>query len=298
MGSGSLLLQIGHFAKVSKYYGQERNITTYNLARMNIVRHEINYNDFDFKQGDTLEDDKFGDKKFDVVVANPPYSSDWKIENKLNDPRFKKYGKTSPQSKADFAFVEHMLYHLKNDGTMAVVLPHGVLFRGGGEGVIRKYMIEQDNVLDTVIGLSDNLFNGTTISTIVLVFKKNRQTNDILFIDAIKDFEKGKNQNILRDKDIDKIMDVYVKRQNIDKYAHVASLDEIKENEYNLNIPRYVDTFEKEALSKCFKIFKILIKKLKKLKVNSYQWSTNYKLLTNQRILLKQSRRLLSNAKK
>ena len=211
-----------------------------------MIMHGINYRNFDFELGDTLEHDMFPDLKADAVVANPPYSAKWDTTDKLDDPRFKKYGKTSPKSKADFAFVEHMLYHLKDDGTMAVVLPHGVLFRGAAEGVIRKYMIEQDNVLDAVIGLPANLFYGTSIPTVVLVFKKNRTNKDIFFIDASKEFEKGKNQNILTDENIDKIVKTYSERKDIEKYAHDADFDEIQENEFNLNIPRYVDTFEEE----------------------------------------------------
>lgn len=249
MGSGSLLLQVGDAVgkeHVGNFFGQELNRTTYNLARMNMIMHGINYRNFDFKLGDTLEHDMFPDLKADAVVANPPYSAKWDTTDKLDDPRFKKYGKTSPKSKADFAFVEHMLYHLKDDGTMAVVLPHGVLFRRAAEGVIRKYMIEQDNVLDAVIGLPANLFYGTSIPTVILVFKKNRTNKDIFFIDASKEFEKSKNQNILTDENIDKIVKTYSERKDIEKYAHDADFDEIQENEFNLNIPRYVDTFEEE----------------------------------------------------
>ncbi|MGX4763074.1 type I restriction-modification system subunit M [Holzapfeliella sp. JNUCC 72] len=246
MGSGSLLLTVGDRARIGHYYGQEWNSTTYNLARMNLLMHGINYSNFSVKQGDTLENDRFPDEKFDAVVANPPYSANWNNVDKLTDERFRKYGKVAPKSKADLAFVTHMLYHLNDNGTMAVVLPHGVLFRGAAEGVIRKYMIEQDNVLDAVIGLPANLFFGTSIPTTILVFKKNRPQTDILFIDASKEFEKGKNQNSLTQAHIDKILQTYEAREDVDKYAHVASLDEIKENDFNLNIPRYVDTFEPE----------------------------------------------------
>ncbi|QEA31390.1 type I restriction-modification system subunit M [Secundilactobacillus malefermentans] len=246
MGSGSLLLRVGDYTKVANYYGQELNGTTYNLARMNMLMHGVSYTRFDMQQGDTLEDDRFPEKMFDAVVANPPYSANWNPDGKLDDERFRKYGKTAPKSKADFAFVEHMLYHLNNDGSMAVVLPHGVLFRGAAEGKIRQYMIENDNVLDAVIGLPANLFYGTSIPTIVLVFKKNRTNSDVFFIDASNDFEKGKNQNNLTDQQTDKIVATYKKREDVEKYAHKAALDEIKENEFNLNIPRYVDTFEEE----------------------------------------------------
>ncbi|MGL5752555.1 MAG: N-6 DNA methylase, partial [Paraclostridium sp.] len=163
-----------------------------------------------------------------------------------DDERFSAYGKLAPKSKADFAFVQHMIHQLDDKGTMAVVLPHGVLFRGASEGVIRKYLIEDRNVLDAVIGLPANIFFGTSIPTTILVFKKCRECNDILFIDASNEFEKGKNQNNLTDAHVEKIVDTYVKRETIDKYSYVASMDEIKENDYNLNIPRYVDTFEEE----------------------------------------------------
>ena len=246
MGSGSLLLRVGDYAKVGNYYGQELNDTTYNLGRMNLLMHDVRYDRFEVFNGDTLEDDYFGDQKFDAVVANPPYSAKWNTEGKLDDERFRKYGKTAPKSKADFAFVEHMLYHTKADGTTAVVLPHGVLFRGAAEGKIRQYMIEQDNALDGVIGLPANLFYGTSIPTAILVFKKNRNNRDIFFIDASNEFEKGKNQNRLTDENGQKILDTYRERKDVDKYSHKAEFEEIKENEFNLNIPRYVDTFEEE----------------------------------------------------
>ena len=166
----------------------------------------------------------------------------------MEDDRFAQYGKLAPKSKADFAFVQHMVYHMDEDGRAAVLLPHGVLFRGGSEETIRKYLIEKLNVLDTVIGLPANLFFGTGIPVCVLVLKAQRGANkdNILFIDASKDFEAGKNQNILRDCDIDKIVQAYENRADVEKYAHVASMKEIEENAFNLNIPRYVDTFEKE----------------------------------------------------
>ncbi|MEG0075701.1 MAG: N-6 DNA methylase, partial [Eubacterium sp.] len=188
--------------------------------------------------------------KFDAVVANPPYSQKWDIKNidREKDIRFKGYG-VAPASKADYAFILHGLYHLDKNGTMAIVLPHGVLFRGASEGKIRKNIIE-NNLLDTVIGLPSNLFYGTSIPTCVLVFKgrEARKTKDILFIDASNDFEKGKNQNKLSEENIKKIIDIYHSRENVEKYAHVAALNEIVENEYNLNIPRYVDTFEEEEV--------------------------------------------------
>ena len=247
-GSGSLLLRIGDEAKVRHYYGQELNSTTYNLARMNMLLHEVSFQDFDIELGDTLEHPHFGDMRFEAVVANPPYSANWSADAKfLDDERFSSYGRIAPKSKADFAFVQHMIYHLDDNGTMAVVLPHGVLFRGAAEGTIRQYLIEEKNYLDAVIGLPANVFYGTTIPTCILVFKKCRQDdNTVLFIDASNDFEKAKNQNNLTDKHVEKIVSAYEKRETVDKYSHVATLDEIKENDYNLNIPRYVDTFEEE----------------------------------------------------
>ena len=187
--------------------------------------------------------------KFRVQVANPPYSANWSADTKfLEDERFNEYGKLAPKSKADFAFVQHMISHMDDDGRIAVLLPHGVLFRGAAEETIRKYIIEKLNILDAVIGLPANLFFGTGIPVCVLVLKKNRNanSNNILFIDASKEFEAGKNQNILRDCDIDKIVETYEKRVDVEKYAHVATMEELAENGFNLNIPRYVDTFEKE----------------------------------------------------
>ncbi len=247
-GSGSLLLRIGNEAKVRHYYGQELNSTTYNLARMNMLLHEVSFQDFDIELGDTLETPHFADMRFEAVVANPPYSANWSADAKfLDDERFSSYGKLAPKSKADFAFVQHMIYHLDDNGTMAVVLPHGVLFRGAAEGVIRQYLIEEKNYLDAVIGLPANIFYGTSIPTCILVFKKCRQADDtVLFIDASNEFEKAKNQNNLTDANVEKIVNTYEKREAIDKYSYVATLDEIKENDYNLNIPRYVDTFEEE----------------------------------------------------
>ena len=247
-GSGSLLLRVAKEAKVSKFYGQELTSTTYNLARMNMLLHDIDYTNFDIKNDDTLEHPQHMGMRFEAIVANPPYSANWSADNKfLDDERFSAYGKLAPKSKADFAFIQHMIYQLADNGTMAVVLPHGVLFRGAAEGVIRKYLIEKENVLDAVIGLPANIFFGTSIPTVILVFKKNRDNNDnILFIDASNEFEKGKNQNNLTDEQVEKIVDTFVKREAIDKYSYVATMEEIKENDYNLNIPRYVDTFEEE----------------------------------------------------
>ena len=246
-GSGSLLLRVAKEAKVRKFYGQELTSTTYNLARMNMLLHDIDYTNFDIKNDDTLEHPQHIGMKFEAIVANPPYSANWSADPKfLDDERFSAYGKLAPKSKADFAFVQHMIQQLEDKGTMAVVLPHGVLFRGASEGVIRKYLIDERNVLDAVIGLPSNIFFGTSIPTVILVFKKCRENNDVLFIDASNEFEKGKNQNNLTDAHVDKIVETYVNRETIDKYSYIASMGEIKENDYNLNIPRYVNTFEEE----------------------------------------------------
>lgn len=251
-GSGSLLLRLKKYANVRLYFGQELTSTTYNLARMNMILRGIPYTNFEIFNGDTLEHDYFEtarETKYRVQVANPPYSANWSADPRfMEDDRFAQYGKLAPKSKADFAFVQHMVYHMDEDGRATVLLPHGVLFRGGSEETIRKYLIEKLNVLDAVIGLPANLFFGTGIPVCVLVLKAQREGNkdNILFIDASKDFEAGKNQNILRDRDIDKIVQAYEKRADVEKYAHVASMKEIEENAFNLNIPRYVDTFEKE----------------------------------------------------
>ena len=247
-GSGSLLLRVGKETTVYRYNGQERNNTTYNLARMNMLLHDVRYENFDIQNGDTLEDPAFGNEKFDAVVANPPYSAKWSADSKFNDDeRFSNYGKLAPKSKADFAFIQHMVHYLDDEGRMAVVLPHGVLFRGAAEGVIRKYLIQEKNYLDAVIGLPANIFYGTSIPTCILVFKKCRETDqDVLFIDASNELEKGKNQNHLTDEQVEKILETYKNRETKDKYSYTASLQEIEENDYNLNIPRYVDTFEEE----------------------------------------------------
>lgn len=267
-GSGSLLLKAYKRVPTGKaaIYGQEANAQTWALCVMNMFLHGVD--DARIWQGDTLanpmniENDSL--MKFQVVVANPPFSLDkWDsgfLSNADSDDKKKEKMQASldiykrfdfgvpPSSKGDYAFVLHMLHSLdEENGRMAVVLPHGVLFRGASEGKIRQKLIEF-NLLDAVIGLPANLFYGTGIPACILVFKKNRHTTDVLFIDASGEgnFEKGKNQNILRDCDIQKIYNTYSKRDNIDKYSYVATEDEIRKNEYNLNIPRYVDTFEEE----------------------------------------------------
>lgn len=265
-GSGSLLIKA--FNKVpngkAQIYGQERNGQTHSLCRMNMFLHNID--DAKIEWGDTLANPKHleNDKlmKFQVIVANPPFSLDkwasgfagedsdknFNMEASL-DPYNRFSWGVPPKSKGDYAFVLHMLHSLAEGGRMGVVLPHGVLFRGASEGKIRKKIIDM-NLLDAVIGLPANLFYGTGIPACILVFKQNRDRKDILFIDASGDdyYDKGKNQNKLREEDIQRIVVAYEKYETIDKFAYVASIDEIKDNDYNLNIPRYVDTFEEEEL--------------------------------------------------
>ncbi|WAA12821.1 type I restriction-modification system subunit M [Fervidibacillus halotolerans] len=264
-GSGSLLIKVAKQVPSGKVaiYGQERNGATHSLALMNMYLHGID--DANIAWGDTLsnplhlEDGKL--MKFQVIVANPPFSLDkwamgfagegandkkFKMEASLDPHRRFEWG-VPPSSKGDYAFVQHMLYSLAENGRMATILPHGVLFRGASEGKIRKQIIEL-NLLDAVIGLPENLFYGVGIPVCIMIFKKNRVRKDVLFIDASGDehYQKGKNQNKLREQDIQKIVETYEKRETIDKYSYVATLDEIRENDYNLNIPRYVDTFEEE----------------------------------------------------
>lgn len=253
-GSGSMLLETQkHLTKqkVGHFYGQENNPTTYNLARMNMLMHGVDYQNFDIYKGDTLTNDMYGDDlKLTVQVCNPPYSLKWSADSKyLDDPRYSGVGKLAPKSHADLAFLQHMIYHMDEaDGRIAVLLPHGVLFRGGPEEEIRKYLIKDLNRLDAVIGLPENLFHGAAIPVVVLILKSKRNGNsdNILFIDASQDYITGRNQNELSDDSIQKIVDAYVKRIDIERYAHVATMDEIVENGYNLNIPRYVDTYEEE----------------------------------------------------
>lgn len=249
-GSGSLLLRVAKEVKeVSNFYGQELNRTTYNLARMNMILHGVHYRKFDIKQEDTLEHPQHLGKTFEAIVANPPFSAQWSANPLFTtDDRFSQYGKLAPASKADFAFVQHMIHHLAENGTMAIVLPHGALFRGGAEQHIRKYLIEDRNYLDAVIGLPTNLFYGTPIPTCIMVFKKCKESpNDVLFINAAEHFERG-TQNKLRQEDIDRIVTTYRERKELEKYSSLATLETIAENEYNLNIPRYVNTFEEQDL--------------------------------------------------
>ena len=251
MGSGSLLLNAKKFSKKPdyiRYFGQELSTTTFNLARMNMFLHGVDPENQTLRNADTLDADWPTDEEtdFDMVLMNPPYSAKWSAsQGFLNDSRFSDYGVLAPQSKADYAFLLHGFYHLKNSGTMAIILPHGVLFRGAAEGKIRQKLIDSGSIY-AVIGLPANLFYNTSIPTTIIALKKNREGRDILFIDASKQFIKGKNQNKLSKENIDHIIELYVNRTDVEKEAHLASYEEIKKNDYNLNIPRYVDTFEQE----------------------------------------------------
>jgi type I restriction enzyme M protein len=250
-GSGSLLLRVAKEVEdVGMFYGQELNRTTYNLARMNMILHGVNYREFDIKQEDTLEEPQHMaiDLKAEAIVANPPFSASWSAKGIYStDDRFSQYGKLAPKTKADFAFVQHMIHHLDENGIMATVLPHGVLFRGSSEAHIRQYLIEDRNYIDAVIGLPANIFFGTGIPTCILVIKKCREVNeDVLFIDASNHFEKQGKDNKLLPEHINQIVETYTNRTVTDKYSYRATLQEIADNDYNLNIPRYVDTFEEQ----------------------------------------------------
>lgn len=290
-GSGSLLLKVHkEIRNPVFYYGQELNTTTYNLARMNLMMSNVPYDRMNLRNADTLEDD-WPDgvdeqgvdhpRDFDVVVANPPYSEHWdNNERKMKDPRFKDYGALAPRTKADYAFLLHGLYHLKTNGTMAVVLPHGVLFRGAKEETIRKALLNK-NQIDAVIGMPANLFYSTSIPTVILVLKKARDRDDIMFIDASKDFAKEKNQNKLRPEDIAKIVSTYKARKDVKRYAHVATAKEIKDNDYNLNIPRYVDTFVPEPPVDLKKVAKDLTETQKEIDQNEKEITGMLKDLTS-----------------
>ena len=251
-GSGSLLLRVAkEVTDVGCFYGQEMNPTTYNLARMNMILHGVHYQRFDLRNEDTLEKPapEHADLRFEAIVANPPFSAEWSASELFNhDERFSAYGKLAPKTKADFAFVQHMVHHLDTGGTMACVLPHGVLFRGAAEGHIRRYLIEECNYLDAVIGLPANIFYGTGIPTCILVLKKQRENpDDILFIDASQGFEKVGNQNQLRPADIERIVSTYRQRASVAKLSHVAKRSEVAENDFNLNVARYIDTLDAVA---------------------------------------------------
>lgn len=260
VGSGSLLLTVKkHLDKNVQrdlaYYGQEKNTATYNLTRMNLLLHGVRPEKMTIKNGDTLSNDWPEDPEqpnegvqFDAVVMNPPYSaSNWnKAELKVSDPRFEVAGALPPDSKGDFAFLLHGLYHLGTNGTMAIVLPHGVLFRGSSEGEIRRRLLDK-NYIDTIIGLPNNLFTNTGIPVVIIILKKNRKIDaPVLIIDASNSFIKVGKQNVLQEKDIAKIVDVYMEKAEIPGYSHLATREEIKENEYNMNIPRYVEAIDTE----------------------------------------------------
>ena len=251
-GSGSLLLNVrkkmGQYG-IGKIYGQESNITTYNLARMNMLLHGVKDSEFEIFHGDTLLNDwemlreanPAKKKLFDAVVANPPFSYRWELTDALGDDvRFKNYG-LAPKSAADFAFLLHGFQYLAKEGTMAIILPHGVLFRGGVEERIRTKLLK-DGHIDTVIGLPANLFFSTGIPVCILVLKKCKKPDDVLFINASEHFEKGKRQNRLRQDDIDKIVETYQYRTEEERYSRRVSMDEIESNGYNLNISRYIST--------------------------------------------------------
>ena len=251
MGSGSLLLNAKKYAEQPdyiKYYGQELNTSTYNLARMNMFLHGIVPDNQNLRNGDTLDGDwPTGEETdFNMVLMNPPYSAKWSAAvGFLQDERFSDYGVLAPKSKADYAFLLHGLYHLKNNGTMAIVLPHGVLFRGAAEGKIREKLLRSGNIY-AVIGLPANLFYNTSIPTCIIVLKKHRDGRDVLFIDASKKFNKGKKQNEMTDEHIDAVIELYSKRETVEKESYLATFEDIEKNDFNLNIPRYVDNFEKE----------------------------------------------------
>ena len=261
-GSGSLLINIGRsvskFIKNKdniKYYAQELKENTYNLTRMNLVMRGILPDNIITRNGDTLEEDwpyfddadpnrTYNPLYVDAVVSNPPYSQRWDPTNKDVDPRYAGYG-LAPKSKADYAFLLHDLYHIKPDGIMTIVLPHGVLFRGGEEEKIRKSLIERNNI-DAIIGLPANIFYGTGIPTIIMVLRQKRPNSDVLIIDASKGFVKVGKNNKLQASDIKKIVDIIVNRKTIDKYSRVVTKEEIRKNDYNLNIPRYIDSSDEQ----------------------------------------------------
>ncbi len=257
-GSGSLLLNVRKRMGahgIGRIYGQEKNVTTYNLARMNMLLHGVKDSEFEIYHGDTLTNDwdllretnPAKKPRFDAVVANPPFSYRWVPNEALGeDMRFKNYG-LAPKSAADFAFLLHGLHYLKEDGVMAIILPHGVLFRGGAEAKIRRKLLD-DGHIDTVIGLPANLFYSTGIPVCILVLKKCKKPDDVLFINASEHFEKGKRQNSLLDEHIDKIIDTYQQRPESDeRYARRVGMDEIEVNDFNLNISRYVSTAKPEV---------------------------------------------------
>ena len=258
-GSGSLLLNVNnqmrmHGGKIGKIYGQEKEVTTFNLARMNMLLHGLHDTEFEIFHGDTLTNDwsllkdsnPVNPVTFDAVVANPPFSLKWEPDDETsNDPRFKNFG-VAPKSAADFAFLLHGFNYLSDSGTMAIILPHGVLFRGGAEAAIRQKLIHDDNI-DCIIGLPSNLFYSTGIPVCIIVLKKCRKSDDVLFINAAEQFEKGKKQNVLLPDHIDKIVETYRTRAEEERYSRRVSLKEIRDNDYNLNITRYVSLAQEEV---------------------------------------------------
>ncbi|MBQ2962505.1 type I restriction-modification system subunit M [Methanobrevibacter sp.] len=249
-GSASLLLEINKELPCDFICGQELNASFYNIARENMILHNIHYKDFDIKQGDSLEQPQHLNYTFDAIVSQIPFNSKWTADRSfLDDVRFKDYNILPPRTKADYAFIQHMLYHLNEDGIMIVVVPHGVLFRSAAEGTIRRIIVDRYNYLDAVIGLPANMFYSTNNPACMMIFKKNRNLyDDVLFIDASRDYNKFKLINNLREEDIYKIVSTYYYREEKDGYSHRASLEEIRRNDFNLNIPRYVDTYEEEEI--------------------------------------------------
>lgn len=245
-GSGSLLLRVAkEVDNVGQFYGQEMNPTTYNLARMNMILHGVHYQRFDLKNDDTLESpaNEHQELRFDAIVANPPFSAKWSANNiHLNDSRFSEYGVLAPRSRADFAFVQHIVHHMDKDGICAIVLPHAALFRDKAEKHIRKFLIEEKNIIDAIIGLPEKIFFKTDKPTCILVLKKRRESpDDILFIDASSQFERAAKRNQLKQSHIERIVSSYRDRKNIKGFSSVVSIKTVRKNQHNLNIAKYVE---------------------------------------------------------
>lgn len=291
-GSGSLLLNVRKRIKdndgtIGKIYGQENNVTTYNLARMNMLLHGMKDTEFEIFHGDTLKNqwsvlnEMNPSKKieFDAIVANPPFSLRWQPNETLaEDFRFKGYG-LAPKSAADFAFLLHGFHFLGKEGTMAIIVPHGVLFRGGAEERIRTKLLK-DNNIDTVIGLPSNLFYSTGIPVCIIVLKKCKKEDDVLFINASEHYKKGKRQNSLNQKDINEIVDTYKYRKEAERYSRKVSIEEIEKNGYNLNISRYVSTAEDEIQIDLKEVNKQLIEIEKTIKAKTDEHNTFLKELS------------------
>ncbi|MBE9887703.1 type I restriction-modification system subunit M [Enterococcus durans] len=305
VGSGSLLLTTASYMKNSgkrgmiKYFGQEKDATPYRLARMNLMMHGIEYNDININHADSLESDwpdgvvdgKDNPRMFSAVMANPPYSAHWNNKEREDDPRWREYG-IAPKTKADYAFLLHCLYHLEDRGRMAIILPHGVLFRGAAEGRIRKALVERHQI-EAIIGFPDKLFLNTSIPVCVLILRKNRVDSDILFVDASKGFKKLKNQKQLGSNDVEKIVDTVVNRKEEEKYSHLATLEEIKENDYNLNIPRYVDTFEEEEPIDIVEVSQEIIK----LNAEIKQAESDFSAMLNELAITPETKDIIEAAK-